>query len=144
MQAGGQAGAVAGRFGADQPRQQGELGRAGDRHDLGEPLHEAEGSRDKNFYNALAVRMGFDEAAAEIQDRYLARDYDGAAQAVPYDFIEQTSLLGSKERIAEKMQVLAAGGVTTLTVSPFGASQQEKLASLRTAVEALERSGVGS
>ncbi len=102
------------------------------------------GSRDKNFYNALAVRMGFDEAAAEIQDRYLARDYDGAAQAVPYDFIEQTSLLGSKERIAEKMQVLAAGGVTTLTVSPFGASQQEKLASLRTAVEALERSGVGS
>ncbi len=102
------------------------------------------GSRDKNFYNQLAVRMGFDEAAAAIQDRYLSRDYDGAAQAVPYDFIEQTSLLGSKERIAEKMQVLAASGVTTLTVSPFGASLDEKLASMRTAVEALERSGVGS
>ena len=102
------------------------------------------GSREKNFYNALAVRMGFADAAAQIQDRYLSRDYDGAAQAVPYEFIEQTSLLGSKERIAEKMQVLAASGVTTLTLSPFGASQQEKLASLRTAIEALERSGVGS
>ena len=102
------------------------------------------GSRDKNFYNQLAIRMGFEGAAAEIQDRYLSRDYDGAAQAVPYDFIEQTSLLGSKERIAEKMQVLAASGVTTLTVSPFGATLAEKLASMRTAVEALERSGVGS
>ena len=102
------------------------------------------GSRDKNFYNQLAIRMGFEGAAAEIQDRYLSRDYDGAAKAVPYDFIEQTSLLGSKERIAEKMQVLAASGVTTLTVSPFGATLAEKLASMRTAVEALERSGVGS
>jgi len=101
------------------------------------------GSREKNFYNQLAVRMGFDDAAAQIQDLYLSRDYDGAAAAVPYEFIEQTSLLGSKERIAEKMQVLADSGVTTLTVSPFGATQQDKLDSLRTAVEALERSGVG-
>ena len=100
------------------------------------------GSRDKNFYNQLAVRMGFEAAAAEIQDKYLARDYDGAAQAVPYELIDATALLGTKDRIAEKMQVLAASGVTTLTVSPFGASQQEKVASLRTAVEALEQAGV--
>ena len=102
------------------------------------------GSRDKNFYNQLAVRMGFDEAAKEIQDRYLARDYEGAGAAVPFEFLDQTALLGSRERIAEKMQVLAASGVTTLTLSPFGASLEEKLAGLRTAVEALERSGVGS
>ena len=101
------------------------------------------GSRDKNFYNQLAVRMGFDEAAKEIQDKYLARDYNGAAQAVPYEFIDQTALLGTKERIAEKMQVLAASGVTTLTVSPFGQDQPAKIASLRTALEALELSGVG-
>jgi F420-dependent oxidoreductase-like protein len=101
------------------------------------------GSREKNFYNQLAVRMGFDDAAKQVQDLYLSRDYDGAAAAVPYEFIEQTSLLGSKERIAERMQVLAASGVTTLTLSPFGATQDEKLTTLRTAVEALERSGVG-
>ncbi|MCW2716124.1 MAG: class F420-dependent oxidoreductase [Frankiales bacterium] len=100
------------------------------------------GSRDKNFYNQLAVRMGFEAAAAEIQDKYLARDYDGAAQAVPYEFIDATALLGTKDRIAEKMQTLAASGVTTLTVSPFGASQAEKISSLRTAVEALEQAGV--
>ena len=101
------------------------------------------GSRDKNFYNQLAVRMGFDEAAAEIQDKYLARDYDGAAQAVPFEFIDQTALLGTKERIAEKMQVLAASGVTTLTISPFGQTQADKIASLRIALEALELAGVG-
>ena len=100
------------------------------------------GSRDKNFYNQLAVRMGFDEAAGKIQDKYLARDYDGAAQEVPFEFIDATALLGPKERIAEKMQVLAASGVTTLTVSPFGATQADKLAGLRTAVEALEAAGV--
>ena len=102
------------------------------------------GSRDKNFYNQLAVRMGFDEAAGQIQDKYLSRDYDGAAAAVPDEFVDQTSLIGPKERVAEKMQVLSASGVTTLTVSPFGATQEAKMASLRTAVEALELSGVGS
>ena len=100
------------------------------------------GSRDKNFYNQLAVRMGYDEAAGKIQDAYLARDYDGAAQEVPYEFIDATALLGPAERITEKMQVLAASGVTTLTISPFGATQQDKIASLRTAVEALEAAGV--
>jgi F420-dependent oxidoreductase-like protein len=101
------------------------------------------GSREKNFYNQLAVRMGFDDAAKQVQDLYLSRDYDGAAAAVPYEFIEQTSLLGTKEHIADRMRVLAASGVTTLTLSPFGATQEEKLATLRTAVEALELSGVG-
>ena len=101
------------------------------------------GSREKNFYNQLASRMGFEQAAKQIQDLYLSRDYDGAAAAVPYEFLDQTALLGSKERIAEKMQELSRSGVTTLTLSPFGASQDEKLAALRTAVEALELSGVG-
>ena len=101
------------------------------------------GSREQNFYNRLAVRMGFDEAAATVQDRYLARDYEGAGQAVPFEFLDATALLGPKERIADGMQALAASGVTTLTVSPFGGTQQAKLASLRTAVEALELAGVG-
>ena len=100
------------------------------------------GSRDKNFYNQLAVRMGFDDAAKQVQDLYLSRDYDGAAAAVPYEFIEQTSLLGDRDRIAAKMEVLADSGVTTLTVSPFGATQQDKLHSLTVALEALELSGV--
>jgi alkanesulfonate monooxygenase SsuD/methylene tetrahydromethanopterin reductase-like flavin-dependent oxidoreductase (luciferase family) len=102
------------------------------------------GSRDKNFYNQLAARMGFDAAAAQVQDLYLERKYAEAAAAVPFEFLDATSLLGPKERIAEKMQALAASGVTTLTLSPFAATLDERRAVLRTAVEALELSGVGS
>ena len=101
------------------------------------------GSRDKNFYNQLAVRMGYDEAAARVQDLYLSREYDAAAQAVPYEFLDQTALLGPKERIAEKMQDLARSGVTTLTLFAFVGDLEERRATLRTAVEALELAGVG-
>lgn len=101
------------------------------------------GSREKNFYNQLATRMGYEEAAKQVQDLYLDRKYDDAAAAVPFEFIERTSLLGSKERIAEKMQELAGAGVTTLTLSPFTGSLDERKAALRTAVEALELAGVG-
>ena len=31
------------------------------------------GSRDKNFYNQLVSRMGYEEAAAKVQDLYLDR-----------------------------------------------------------------------
>ncbi len=101
------------------------------------------GSREKNFYNQLASRMGFEEAAKQVQDLYLGRDYDGAAQAVPFEFLDRTALLGSKERIADKMVELAESGVTTLTLSPFVGTVEERTATLRTAVEALERAGVG-
>ncbi len=101
------------------------------------------GSRDKNFYNQLASRMGYEEAAGKVQDLYLDRKYDEAAAEVPFEFLDATALLGSKERIAEKMQVLAASGVTTLTLSPFTGTLDERKATLRTALEALELSGVG-
>lgn len=102
------------------------------------------GSREQNFYNALAVRMGYEAAAAEIQERYLARDYAGAMAAVPYEFVDQTSLLGPVDRVAERMRAFAEAGVTTLSITPAGASLDERLALLRAGVEALEKSGVAS
>jgi F420-dependent oxidoreductase-like protein len=97
------------------------------------------GSREKNFYNQLACRMGFAAEAAEVQEKYLARDQAGAMAAVPLEFLDATSLLGPKERIAEKMTEFAEAGVTTLSVSPFS---PDPSAALTTAVEALELAGV--
>ncbi len=99
------------------------------------------GSREKNFYNRLAVRMGFADAAAEVQERYLAKDYEGAMAAVPLEFLDATSLLGPVERIAERMTAFAEAGVTTLGVLPFVAPENAP-AALRTALEALEKAGV--
>jgi len=102
------------------------------------------GSREQNFYNALARRMGYEAAADEIQDKYLARDYAGAMAAVPFEFIDATSLLGPKERVAERMAAFAEAGVTTLSLAMTAGSLDERVAALRTAVEALELSGVAS
>ncbi len=102
------------------------------------------GSREQNFYNALAVRMGYEQAAEEVQNLYLDRKYDEAAAAVPFEFLEQTALLGTTQQIAAKMQVLAASGVTTLTITPSAGDLEERLRTLQVAVEALELSGVGS
>jgi F420-dependent oxidoreductase-like protein len=102
------------------------------------------GSRDQNFYNNLACRMGYEAEAAEIQNLYLARDYAGAAAKVPLGFLDQTALLGPKERIAEKMQAMASSGVTTLSVSPVLQDLEHSIAALRVAVEALDLAGVGS
>jgi F420-dependent oxidoreductase-like protein len=99
------------------------------------------GSREQNFYNALATRMGYGDAAAEVQNRYLARDYEGAAAAVPAEFVDSTALLGPEQRISERMAEFAAAGVTTLTITPFGSTLDERLAALSTALDALQASG---
>ena len=101
------------------------------------------GSRDQNFYNQLARRMGFDQAADEIQDRYLEKEYRKAAAAVPHDLIDQTSLLGTTGRIAGRLRAYADAGVTTLSVTPFAGSLDDRIAALRTVSEALDRAGVG-
>jgi F420-dependent oxidoreductase-like protein len=102
------------------------------------------GSREQNFYNALACRMGYEREAAEIQDLYLARDYAGAAAKVPLGFLDATSLLGPRERIVDRVQALAEAGVTTLTVSTALQDLERGIAALRIAAEALDKAGVGS
>src|SRR5918999_958381 len=44
------------------------------------------GSKEKNFYNALVRRYGFEEAADEVQTLYLEGKKDEAAAALPADF----------------------------------------------------------
>ena len=100
------------------------------------------GSREQNFYYSLAVRMGYGGAAAEVQDHFLARRHRDAMAAVPYEFIDSTSLLGPVERIAERLGVLAASGVTTCAIAPYGATIEEKLAALTAVAKASELAGL--
>ncbi|GHF49595.1 LLM class F420-dependent oxidoreductase [Streptomyces morookaense] len=100
------------------------------------------GSAKQNFYNKLAQRMGYEKEAAEIQEKYLSGDKAGAAAAVPRQLIDSTTLLGPVERIADRMQAYAGAGVTTLSLAPAGFTLDERIAALRTGVEALERAGL--
>jgi F420-dependent oxidoreductase-like protein len=101
------------------------------------------GSREQNFYNRLATRMGYADAAREVQELYLTKRQRDAAAAVPLEFIDRTSLLGPVDRIAERMRAYAQAGVTTLSVSLFAADRESGITTLRQAAEALDKSGVG-
>lgn len=83
------------------------------------------GSREQNFYNQLACRMGFEKEAEIIQDLYLAGRPRDAADAVPDEFLDATSLVGPAPRIAERAQRYADAGVTTLSVAPYSRSLEE-------------------
>jgi len=100
------------------------------------------GSREKNFYNEAAVRMGFEAQAREIQDLYLSRQQAAAAAAVPFELVDRTSLLGTVPRVADGMRGYADAGVTTLTVAPYGDSLAERTQLLRDVVAAGEKAGV--
>jgi F420-dependent oxidoreductase-like protein len=62
------------------------------------------GARSKNYYNDLAKRLGYEAAAVEIQDHFLAGRRKEAETAVPDALIDETSLVGPKERITDRLQ----------------------------------------
>jgi F420-dependent oxidoreductase-like protein len=102
------------------------------------------GSRRQNFYNALARRMGYEQAAQRVQDLYLDGRQREAAAAVPRELIDRTCLTGSIERIADRMHAYAESGVTTLSVTPYAPTQADRLDTLRQVAQALEAQGLRS
>ncbi|GAA4971800.1 LLM class F420-dependent oxidoreductase [Actinoplanes utahensis] len=94
------------------------------------------GSREQNFYNAIAVRMGYPDEARLVQDLYLSRQPREAAAALPREFIERTSLIGTKENVTQRIREYAAAGVDTLSISPYVGDLQSGLDTLRLVAEA--------
>jgi F420-dependent oxidoreductase-like protein len=93
------------------------------------------GSRKQNFYNALVRRYGFEEAADEVQDLYLAGKKDEAAAALPSELIDITALCGPREVIGERLATYRDAGVGTLIVTPWAQDAEGRLAAIRTLAE---------
>jgi F420-dependent oxidoreductase-like protein len=85
------------------------------------------GARGKNFYNDYAKRLGYEEAAEKIQDLYLAGKKAEAMAAVPNELVDSIALLGTKERIRDRLEAWKASPVKTLLI---GAGQPEALRTL--------------
>jgi len=102
------------------------------------------GSREKNFYNAHAQRLGYVDEARQIQDLYLGGDKQAAIAAVPTGFVDDTSLLGPVERIADKITAYHEAGITTLSIAPAVFELEGRLECIRAVAAALDRAGVGS
>ena len=88
------------------------------------------GAKSRNFHNELVQRMGFEEAAEKIQDLFLAGKKDEAAAAVPTQLADEISLVGSVERIKDRLQVWQETPVTSLLVSTQNVCQLRTFAEL--------------
>jgi F420-dependent oxidoreductase-like protein len=95
------------------------------------------GSAGANFYNDVARRYGFTDAALEVQRRYLGGDKPGAEQAVPAELVEGTSLIGDESYLRDRLQAYVAAGVTTVQITPVGADPIADIRRLRELVEDL-------
>jgi alkanesulfonate monooxygenase SsuD/methylene tetrahydromethanopterin reductase-like flavin-dependent oxidoreductase (luciferase family) len=100
------------------------------------------GSRERNFYRDLAARMGYEADASAVQEAYLARRHAAAEAALPLAFLDAVALLGTRERIAERLAAYAAAGVTTLNVMVRHQTVEESEAALRTLAEAADSAGL--
>ena len=78
------------------------------------------GARDKNFYNDLAKRLGYEEAAVKIQDLFLDGKKMEATMAVPDELVDAVHLIGSRDKIRHRLQAwkeaAKKGWVHTLNV----------------------------
>ena len=88
------------------------------------------GAKGKNFYNDLAKRYGYEKAAEQIQELYLGGKKMEALRAVPDDLVDELSLIGSKQRIADRLDVWRQAGVTTLILNSTDPKTLRTLAEL--------------
>jgi F420-dependent oxidoreductase-like protein len=74
------------------------------------------GAKGKNFYTRLAERYGYADAAATIQDLYLAGKKNEAIAAVPDALVDEVALVGDRARIADRLAAFRDCGVGTLVL----------------------------
>jgi F420-dependent oxidoreductase-like protein len=86
------------------------------------------GARGANFYNNLAVRYGYEQEAAAIQDAYLAGRKKEAEALIPQDLLEHVSLIGPRSFVADRVAAMRESGVTTLNVAPLARTHAERIA----------------
>jgi F420-dependent oxidoreductase-like protein len=86
------------------------------------------GARGTNFHANVAIRMGYEDEVATIQELYLNGKKDEAAAAVPTRLVEQLTLIGPKEKIRHDLDAWRESIVTTLLIGGDPAT-------LRTAAE---------
>jgi F420-dependent oxidoreductase-like protein len=77
------------------------------------------GAKGKNFYNDLAARYGYEAAAAEIQDLFLAGKQGQAMAAVPAALIDEVALVGPVARVKERLAAWLDSPITTLNLTVF-------------------------
>lgn len=93
------------------------------------------GARGKNFYNELACRYGYEAEAKTIQDLYLDGKKREAESEVPEEWLYQTSLIGPRGLVEERVAAYAAAGVTHLSIEPIGPDPVKTVENMRQIID---------
>jgi F420-dependent oxidoreductase-like protein len=72
------------------------------------------GAKGQNYHTKLFGRFGYEQEAARIQELFLDGKQDEAVGVVPDDFADEISLVGSPERIRDRLAVWEDSPVTSL------------------------------
>jgi F420-dependent oxidoreductase-like protein len=75
------------------------------------------GAKDRNFHMELMSRMGFEAEAHRIQELFFAGKRDEAIPLVPTEFADEISLVGTRDRIRDRLQAWDASPVTTIIIN---------------------------
>lgn len=85
------------------------------------------GAKEKNFYNQIFRKNGYEQEAETIQELFLAGRKDEAEAAIPADYLAKASLIGDEGFVTERLHALKDAGVNALNVSLFGDSREERI-----------------
>jgi len=85
------------------------------------------GAKEKNFYNQVFRKYGYDEEAEIIQNLYLSGRKSEAEAAIPQSYLDATSLIGSEAFVRDRLQVYKESGVTSLNISFLGTTTKERV-----------------
>jgi F420-dependent oxidoreductase-like protein len=88
------------------------------------------GAKKRNFHKELMSRMGFEAEANRVQELFFEGKRDEAIAAVPNQFADEISLVGSKERIRDRLQAWRETPITSLLVAPLDRSTLATVAEL--------------
>ncbi len=89
------------------------------------------GAPTKNFHKDAMVRRGYEDAAARIQELFLAGARDEAIAAVPDEYVDEGALLGSDARIRRRFAPWTECGITGVTIHTDQDAAVELMAQLR-------------
>lgn len=89
------------------------------------------GSRKTNFYVDLTHRFGFGEVADEVQRLFLDGKREEAFNAIPDELVDATSLIGSEEEVARRLEAFTAAGVDRIICTPAHVDHEQRLHTVR-------------
>jgi F420-dependent oxidoreductase-like protein len=99
----------------------------------------AMGSARTNFYNAAYQRGGYADAAAEVQQLWVAGRREDAIAAVPDELALRTSFVGTDEMVLGRLRACRDAGVTTVRLDPAGDTVTARLDTLARGLDLLRR-----